>query len=654
MKGKYHRKQILLFLISVLLPSLILVFLTARMISQEQELAQSRLSEERSRVAREIGQHFLFKLENIKLHETSAISDLQDLPAGMNYANPEVVMICLVDGRQPVLPWENSHGVEEAKLYLYDQEFVEMIREAEREEIALDNFQRAADLYGHIINTAEHSLQKEYAGLLQARTLLKSGQETAALASYRQILRLPYTVSDEYGIPLSLYAASPLLEYKEEHSNVLSHIQNEVQKKHWLSPSASYLLLNVLDESLRNDPHGIDKKAIEDIKDTMQTHIRKLEQAEALQRDFPGLVLIINQDEQIQEPLWISYGANRWLISLSSSLPGKPGYLIVVSIEKIFFSLKSDSDFRQSFPVEFNVVPEGDPDGLMLGRNVQGLGITFKEGEERIFQTPLIIRPAFYLPALLLILGITLFGAYLLWRDVRREVQVAEMRSQFVSSVSHELKTPLTSIRMFAETLRLDRSKDAKTKMEYLDTIVNESQRLTRLLNNVLDLSKIEQGKRIYSWETAALYEIVDSTIRTIEYPLNQQGFTLDVQVDDGLPHITVDRDAMEQALLNLLHNAMKYSGDSRRIGLHLRKENGFALFQVTDHGIGIEPQEQKKIFQKFYRIPSTENQRITGTGLGLALVSHIVEAHGGYLSLESEPGKGSIFSIYIPLEAES
>jgi signal transduction histidine kinase len=268
-----------------------------------------------------------------------------------------------------------------------------------------------------------------------------------------------------------------------------------------------------------------------------------------------------------------------------------------------------------------------------------------------MFSTPWSIQPAFYLLALLLILGITLFGAYLLWRDVRREVQIAEMRSQFVSSVSHELKTPLTAIRMFAETLRLGRSKDTKTQNEYLDTIVNESERLTRLLNNVLDFSKIEQGKRSYRPELSSLNDIIQKAARTMEYPLSQQGFNLDVRLEENITDVNVDRDAIEQALLNLLHNAMKYSGDSKEIVLLLKKKDGYAEIQVTDHGIGIPLQEQKKIFEKFYRAPSPENERIVGTGLGLALVSHIVESHGGRLELESRPGEGSTFSIQIPLE---
>jgi signal transduction histidine kinase len=247
-----------------------------------------------------------------------------------------------------------------------------------------------------------------------------------------------------------------------------------------------------------------------------------------------------------------------------------------------------------------------------------------------------------------------MFAAYLLWRDVRREVQIAEMRSQFVSSVSHELKTPLTAIRMFAETLQMDRLKDSKMQAEFLNTIINESQRLTRLLNNVLDFSRIEQGKQKYHLKPVSLKKIIQSTTQTMEYPLSQQGFRLHVQTEDNLPEVKLDKDAVEQALLNLLNNAMKYSGESRDIHLTLIRKENHAVIKVIDQGIGIALDDQKRIFDKFYRVPLTENEGIVGTGLGLALISHIVEGHGGRLELESKLGEGSIFSVYLPLEDQS
>jgi len=234
---------------------------------------------------------------------------------------------------------------------------------------------------------------------------------------------------------------------------------------------------------------------------------------------------------------------------------------------------------------------------------------------------------------------------------VGRELQMAEMRSQFIASVSHELKTPLTAIRIFAETLRMGRLKDSQAKREYLDTIVNESHRLTRLLNNVLDFSKIEKGQRTYRREPACLSEIINAAVQATQYPLKQQDFHLNVHLEEELPDISVDRDAIGQAILNLLSNAMKYSGESRQIDLRVQKRAGHAVIEVSDQGIGIDPGQQKRIFEKFYRVPSEENERIPGTGLGLALVFHIAKAHGGHLEVRSVLGQGSTFSIHLPLE---
>jgi signal transduction histidine kinase len=374
-----------------------------------------------------------------------------------------------------------------------------------------------------------------------------------------------------------------------------------------------------------------------------------LEHALKLQREFPALFRNLQREQQ--ENVWTAYGDADWLLSLSFSSPGTQPTLIVVSAPDVLETLQFDKSFASFIPGDVHFVAEGIGMGEYMGPNFQGIRMTFSENQGNALVRQWSLQRAFYLLALFLVIGVTFFGAYLLWRDVRRELRLAEMRSQFVSSVSHELKTPLTSIRMFAETLRLGRSKDRAMQDEYLDTIVNESRRLTRLLNDVLDFSKIEKGKRVYKMEPASLPEIIRTAARTMEYPLSQQDFKLHVRIEDEMPDIRVDGDAIEQALLNLLSNAMKYSGDSRDIELKLEKKEDQAVIHVADRGIGIDPQEQKKIFNKFYRVPSAENERTAGTGLGLSLVAHIVEAHGGRLKIESTKGQGSVFSIYLPIK---
>jgi signal transduction histidine kinase len=172
----------------------------------------------------------------------------------------------------------------------------------------------------------------------------------------------------------------------------------------------------------------------------------------------------------------------------------------------------------------------------------------------------------------------------------------------------------------------LGRAPDEQTRSEYLATIMNESERLTRLVDNVLDFSKIEQGKKVYHMRPTVLTDVVRSAARAMHYPLAQAGFALQVSMDDQLPAVEADADALQQAILNLLSNAMKYSGPASQIDLRLSRVDSQAVIEVTDRGIGIPPEEQPRVFEKFYRVRSPQTDAVGGTGLGLTLVKHIVE----------------------------
>jgi signal transduction histidine kinase len=647
-----HRKQILLFLLAIILPSLILVVFALRMISQERELAQKRMVDERRRLASEIGQHLLVRLEKIKLQESSVAPNWTLLSAQREYINSEVVLIGQVDGDRLLLPWEENKKSEEFRRLLSSSDFARKIRNAEKEEFAKKDFLRASELYCQTMNAAQDPVHKGYARLLLARALVKAGRKKEALSHYRRILNLPSGVADEYGIPLCLYAAGLLLDSVVEHGEVLECIRTELGAKRWLSPAEFYMLQEVVERLIKSAPEQSIKDTAKDNQRLINEHILKLEHALELQGDFQKIAFAAEQRDQGKrdEPVWISYGEIPWLVSLAPALAGSQPLLFVVHAQDILTSLRQDSGFSETFPGEFHLITGEGSEGESLGPNFRGLKIAFVESEDTTLSRQWSFQRSFYLLALFLVLSVTLFGAYLLWRDVRRDVRMAEMRSQFVSSVSHELKTPLTAIRMFAETLRLGRSTDQKTQAEYLDTIVSESQRLTRLLNNVLDFSKIEQGQRIYRLEPTSLSEVIQASARAMKYPLSQKGFELNVHAEEGLPDVRVDKDALEQAILNLLNNAMKYSGESHEISLRLQRKDDNALIQVIDRGVGIDLRQQKRIFEKFYRVPMPENERIVGTGLGLTLVSHIAKAHGGNIEVESAPGKGSTFSIYLPL----
>ncbi|MBI1734648.1 MAG: HAMP domain-containing histidine kinase, partial [Candidatus Rokubacteria bacterium] len=242
-------------------------------------------------------------------------------------------------------------------------------------------------------------------------------------------------------------------------------------------------------------------------------------------------------------------------------------------------------------------------------------------------------------------------GVVATWRLVRRETEMARLKADFVANVSHDLKTPLSVIRMFAETLELGRVRDAAARQEYYRVITQESERLSRLIENVLDFSRIEGGRRTYVRQPTAVEPLVRETLEAFSYPLAQQGFKVDVAVAPDLPDMAVDREAIGQALGNLIDNAVKYAGERRAIRVEARAEDGRLAISVADDGIGIPPEEQARIFEKFYRVGRSETQGRRGSGVGLALVRHIVEAHGGDVTVDSRAGAGSRFTIRLPME---
>ncbi|MBI4902660.1 MAG: hypothetical protein HY820_03445 [Acidobacteria bacterium] len=243
-----------------------------------------------------------------------------------------------------------------------------------------------------------------------------------------------------------------------------------------------------------------------------------------------------------------------------------------------------------------------------------------------------------------------LFAGVLLLRDARREQALAGLRTQFIAGVSHELRTPLTALRIFIESMKMTPDLDPATRAEYLDTMLHETERLSRLVNNVLEFSRIERQTKTYTLAPIALRAVIESLLATAGPMLERAGFTLKADLQDSPPLIHADRDALEQALLNLITNAMKYSGRSREIHIKVAADGPHAAIVVRDFGIGIPRNQQDRIFESFYRIPSTENKNIQGAGLGLTLVKHVMEGHGGAVTVESEPGRGSAFRLLIPL----
>jgi len=250
-----------------------------------------------------------------------------------------------------------------------------------------------------------------------------------------------------------------------------------------------------------------------------------------------------------------------------------------------------------------------------------------------------------------LLAAVLLAGIALTVRTAMREMKLSAMKNEFVSNVSHELRTPLSSIRVFGEFMRRGRVEDQEKVREYGSYIETESRRLTQLINNILDFSRIESGRKVYTFETADIEDILAGTLATFTVRLRDKGFDVSYQgPDEPLPEVEVDANAIDRAVANLLDNAVKYSSEDRSIALNLSREDDEVVISVTDHGIGIPRDEQERIFERFHRVSTGLVHDVKGSGLGLSLVQHIAEAHGGRVTVESEVGTGSTFTIRLPI----
>ena len=251
-------------------------------------------------------------------------------------------------------------------------------------------------------------------------------------------------------------------------------------------------------------------------------------------------------------------------------------------------------------------------------------------------------------------------GLGVVWLSVRAERRASQLKSDFIANVSHELKTPLSLIRMFAELLATGKHKGEGTGREYAGIITRESDRLAHLIDNVLDFARLERGKASYSFAEGRLQEVVERALEVCRYRLEKEKIRLRTEIASDLPLVRMDEDAMTLVLLNLVDNAAKYGGEGDgaagvqggeggEVWVKLARAPGGLTLSVRDRGPGISAEDQKRIFERFYRADNARARNVRGSGIGLSLVKHIAEAHGGRVDVDSSPGQGATFTVFVP-----
>jgi len=374
-----------------------------------------------------------------------------------------------------------------------------------------------------------------------------------------------------------------------------------------------------------------------------------------------------NADFNERYHLHRNYGGRPYLFSYSRRYAkGRVFYIVVEedlsylvgTIFPQFFDVRSPrlyqvlderGDIRYGY--HFTGIPESDVVELPFSETVSKwrLRVAQRGGTSRSARSTRQVLDLVLIGSALLVivagLSVLLFAVY-------RERRANELKSEFISNVSHELKTPLSIISMFGEMLAMGRTKSQEQATEYAEIIRRESIRLSRLIDNVLDFAKIEKGVDVLEFSDGDLAEVVERATELARHRFTRAGMELEVTIAEGIPPLRLDANALTLAILNLLDNAIKYAEDGKRVEVQLRRVDDRVELQVRDFGPGIAAPEHALIFERFYRAHAARRKPIRGSGIGLALVKHIAEAHGGGLSVESEEGKGATFRLWIPVRA--
>ena len=654
-------KLIIVYLITVIVAGSILTYLGINNISNFKELTEKRITEEEKYVIENYRLQFQDALENlvVALNKNNPIDSLSS--NGDDFENDHILVNdFLIFNKNGALIrphfFESTLGFVD-KITLAS--FTSRYQQAEKSEFALRKYSVAEKQYVSALKYASDKSDSAKVYNAVARMCVKSGDQKRALDLCKKIINTFNDASNAFGFPYAYFSIDQSIkltdvnlksEVEELLVDFLSRLVNN-QIPH--NNATSDIIIAIQNESIKIENNETRKEidslskiihrrivAIHDYKDSLQATINKEEGAEPpLQlKDFHVVVNENNNNEIVllDQPDEYSVGYIVSLRNLDSLVtiglnqtPTKFAYDIQLVDRNINSSfINRDGIIQNIFSPFFK--------NKVIQVTLKNPNIIAEHVFERKITTAI---------GLFLLLGAMLIGLFTLIQDEKRKKRMTLLRSDFVSNVTHELKTPLTSINMFAESILLGRVKSEKDLKKYANVIVKESERLKRMINNILDFSRKENDKLAYHLKEYDLLEVVNSTMDEMNYWLEINKFEVRLDLQENIKAI-VDSEGIKQVLSNLISNAIKYSDIKKKLIVRLYKKGEKVFIEVEDHGIGIPEEKQKSIFDKFYRINSKKNENISGTGLGLTVSKDIIEAQNGKLLVRSRINEGSTFII--------
>jgi len=556
---------------------------------------------------------------------------------------------------------------------------------AETLEFQKKNFSQAAELYSRILQAATSIFVKAHLLNRIARCLKKGGQTQRAIQTYSSLIQNHSSQLDENGLPFGLIGRLQLsLIYKEMSAfeNATStqiQLYESLLGSEWTLTKAQFMYhLDLAKESVSNLFSKIeDQEALKTQKDKWESLAASFENktmrtlaAEVLAEQFIMPSLTEASDRNLLQ-IWnleSKFVNGEWYVV--GFLPLSEGETLGIRLnnETLLHTLVAGTSEGQSSPNPTSI-QISDNNGFLPAKtsSVQSRNIAesvysiklesplppwtlhIKKPDTDSGRKEFLVRRIFYFGGIGIIIGAIAFGGFMRIRTIEKEMEIARLKSEFVATVSHELRTPLTSIRYMLGLLNRDRVPDDKTKKEFYKTLAYESEGLSELIENILDFSKIEAGMKEYNLKDTDPKSFTLELAQRVSERLEPKGFTLETEIEKDLQSVNMDSESITRALLNLIDNAVKYSGENRTICLRAKMDQQHIKWEVQDYGIGIAEEDREKIFEKFYRSKHILESPTKGSGIGLTLVKFIAEAHGGFVDFISTPNVGTTFFLKIP-----
>jgi signal transduction histidine kinase len=663
-----RKKIIFYYLIAVVLPGIILGYMASRGIRNDQALREK----ENLGKLKTSSQTFFTEIDEDLERFMNDQTSLPVTSASRTY-DPSLLILFVEDSTGLKNPLANR------LLYLPEELLNEeqdrstpsaLLKEGQRLEFAEQKYSDAQRFYLERIQKTTDTEERKEALVASARLFNKMSQPEKALELYEMIRNNYFGSLLNSRIPLGLIASLEILKINKGtgHENEFKiNLKNSLELL--LHPGCDYdadqfAMFYRSFKEISNEPDDI----IDSLFLELEAHrartdyiIRVLDERDLIptggnfhygnSKNSTHVVPINSGELQAMYLTSESNGGMKYgmvidfpvyLKSVSEKLLSKidPDFLINIKIEDIngnpvISRIVKEEKGYLSFPF-----PENLPNWkLILSENNPGFMTTLMKAGSGIYLV------VFILIVLLMLLGFT-FILYTL----NVELRLNKLKSEFISNVSHELKSPLTSIRMMTEMLHHNRVDTDERKAEYYSAMLEESEHLSHLIDNILDFSRIDEDRKKYEFADLDLDKLTREFIKSISEMIRETGFEINYTSPDKIPVIGADRNAILQLLYNLVDNAIKFSGTSRKIDLELASKDNEIQLSVRDYGIGISAKDQEKIFERFYRSRESQHSGIRGSGIGLTIVKKIVEDHGGQLTVESRQGEGSTFMVRLPL----